>query len=57
VQGAYTATRACAHLTVRLQHASRDVIINPGGFGTLVNYPALVLHYSGVLLLLLRFCA
>jgi hypothetical protein len=35
------------------------VRINPGGFGSLVEYPALVLHYSGgllLLLLLLRFC-
>ena len=23
------------------------IIINPGGFGSLVKYPALVLHYSG----------
>jgi hypothetical protein len=27
---------------------------DPGGFGSLVKYPALVLHYSGVLLLLRR---
>jgi hypothetical protein len=27
--------------------------LNPGGFGDLDKYPALVLHYSGVLLLLL----
>jgi hypothetical protein len=31
---------------------------NPGGFGSLVKYPALVLHYFGaLLLLLLRFSA
>ena len=35
----------------------RLYVTNPGGFGSLVKYPALVLHYSGgLLLLLLRFC-
>jgi hypothetical protein len=31
-----------------------DFNYNHGGFGSLVKYPALVLHYSGGLL---RFCA